>query len=113
MKTIGIYIHIPFCEQKCPYCDFYSIADKSEFDKYTDAVINRIIKYSNKYNDVVSTIYFGGGTPSILGTTRLVNILKTIKKNFSVSENAEVTLEVNPSSQDNLSFVDLPLYACW
>lgn len=107
MKTIGIYIHIPFCEQKCPYCDFYSIADKSEFDKYTDAVINRIIKYSNKYNDVVSTIYFGGGTPSILGTTRLVNILKTIKKNFSVSENAEVTLEVNPSSQDNLSFVDL------
>lgn len=107
MKSIGIYIHIPFCEQKCPYCDFYSIADKNEFDRYTDAVIDRIKQFSDKYNRTVSSVYFGGGTPSVIGTNHLVRILESVKSNFELSADAEVTVEVNPCSQNNISFEKL------
>lgn len=107
MNTIGIYIHIPFCEQKCPYCDFYSIADKNEFDKYTSAVVDRIITFSKIYNRQVSTIYFGGGTPSLIDSKRLTQILSAIKDNFSITNDAEITVEVNPCSQSNIDFREL------
>ena len=104
MNSIGLYIHIPFCEQKCPYCDFYSISNKSEYDRYTAAVVNRINELSKKYNRVVSTVYFGGGTPSVLGTDRLISILKSIKSSFLLTTSAEITIEVNPCSSDFLDF---------
>lgn len=104
MKTIGIYIHIPFCDQKCPYCDFYSIANKNEYDRYTLEVINRVKALGQKYNRIVSTIYFGGGTPSVIGTERLIQILCEIKTSFEVNDNAEITIEVNPCSSDILDF---------
>lgn len=107
MKTIGIYIHIPFCEQKCPYCDFYSISDKDEYDKYTQAVINNIATISRIHKRVVSTVYFGGGTPSVIGTDRLASILSAVKEHFSVNTSAEITVEVNPCSSGNIDFSKL------
>ena len=84
MDNIGIYIHIPFCDCKCAYCDFYSISNKNEYDYYTQKLIEKILMYSNKYNRVVETIYFGGGTPSVIGTKRLSKILNAVKSSFEV-----------------------------
>lgn len=104
MNSIGLYIHIPFCEQKCPYCDFYSISDKNEYDKYTSSLIDIIEDYSIKYHREIDTIYFGGGTPSILGTKRLCAILDCVKNSFTISDGAEITVEVNPCSLNLLDF---------
>ncbi len=104
MNTIGIYIHIPFCEQKCPYCDFYSISDENEYDKYTEYLIGAIRKSSEIHKRTVSTIYFGGGTPSAIGSYRLIAILDEIKKSFCVNNHAEITVEVNPCTSDKIDF---------
>lgn len=104
MKQLSIYIHIPFCEQKCPYCDFYSKSDKTEYDKYTDKLIEAIIDYSKKYTREITTVYFGGGTPSVLGSKRLCRILNAVKSNFIVAKDAEITIEVNPCSASKLDF---------
>lgn len=107
MMKIGLYIHVPFCKSKCPYCDFYSIkVNNKEMDRYTDAVIERMNKY--KSDDIIlDTIYFGGGTPSTLGTDRIVKILNGIYSKFNIDENPEVTLELNPTSKNLLDFVVL------
>lgn len=107
MKKIGLYIHIPFCNGKCPYCDFYSIGSNSE---EMDQFVTETIKYLDRYKDdkiLIDTIYFGGGTPSILGTERLVFLLKQIYGKMNVAKNAEVTMEVNPSSALSLDFIKL------
>ncbi len=109
MSNIGLYIHIPFCDCKCAYCDFYSISNKNEYDYYTKKLIEKIILYSKKYNRVVETIYFGGGTPSVLGTDRLCSILKTVKSNFTVTDDCEITVEVNPCSADKLDFSEMKI----
>lgn len=110
-ETISLYIHIPFCKSKCPYCDFYSkTANEYEYDKYTDILIDKIQYWSNKTDKMVSTIYFGGGTPSILGTDRLCHILYETQKNFCVFENAEITVEINPDTGKTIDFVKL--YNC-
>ncbi len=89
----GLYIHIPFCRQKCPYCDFYSFAaDEATKDNYTAAVIKNIIIWQKTYNLTFSTVYFGGGTPSQLGSRRLSRIVRRINK----AEDCEVTVECNP-----------------
>ncbi len=89
----GLYIHIPFCRQKCPYCDFYSFAaDEETKEKYTDAIIKNIIIWQDTHNLTFSTVYFGGGTPSQLGSRRLSRIVKTVSK----AANCEVTVECNP-----------------
>lgn len=104
MDNIGIYIHIPFCDCKCAYCDFYSISDKNEYDYYTQKLIEKILMYSKKYNRIVETIYFGGGTPSVLGTDKLCSILEAVKSNFKLTDDCEITVEVNPCSADKLDF---------
>lgn len=104
MDKLSIYIHIPFCEQKCPYCDFYSKINKNEYDNYVKKLIESIETYSKIYPRDITTVYFGGGTPSVLGTKRLCEILLAVKNNFLVLEDAEVTVEVNPCSADNLDF---------
>lgn len=98
MNPIGLYIHVPFCEHKCPYCDFYSIKYSNELiNKYTDTICNLLVKYSKTLDVSFDTLYFGGGTPSLLGTNNLCKIIKTIKENF-IFLAEEVTLEMNPTT---------------
>lgn len=95
----GIYIHIPFCKQKCFYCDFVSFCDKDEYiERYWQA-IKKEIEFKNKMIDSkISTIYFGGGTPSYIDANIIVDILKTIKENYTLMDNCEITIEVNPGT---------------
>ena len=103
--TIGVYIHIPFCRSKCYYCDFFSGKAKEEdFDKYTALLKERIKYWGNISKETVSSVYFGGGTPSILGAERLCDILTAVEKSFKVSSEAEITVEVNPESGKSLDF---------
>ncbi len=93
--AIGLYIHIPFCKRKCPYCDFYSqsITPDTEI-QYVDAIVRNIQKYKNTE---VDSIYFGGGTPSILSDFSYQRIFSAIKNNFKLIE-PEISLEANPCS---------------
>lgn len=95
----GIYIHIPFCKQKCFYCDFVSFCDKDEYiERYWQA-IKKEIEFKNKFTDSkISTIYFGGGTPSYIDANIIVDILKTIKENYTLTNDCEITIEVNPGT---------------
>jgi oxygen-independent coproporphyrinogen-3 oxidase len=98
-NSLGLYIHIPFCHSKCPYCDFFSIrSNLDDFKKYTATLKNNITHWSGKVTKKVDTIYFGGGTPSVIGADLLCDILKHIKTHFNVDNNAEITFEVNPNS---------------
>ncbi len=100
-KSLGIYIHIPFCERKCPYCDFYSIEDKTLLDRYVSALAAHIKEYGGVCGGYsVDSIYFGGGTPSLLGKKHWKVLFSAIEKNFSPSKSAEFTVEVNPASAD-------------
>ena len=100
----SIYIHIPFCLSKCGYCDFHSIAmplASVPGAEYADAVcleIERQMKRHNLAGRRVDTIYFGGGTPSILGASNIQKILDAIYRHFSVTEGAEITIEANPET---------------
>ena len=97
MKKLGLYIHIPFCIRKCPYCDFYSVClDEDLKERYISAVISCIEHYKDPQRKVDS-IYFGGGTPSLLSEKDVCRILETANRCFSV-DNAEITMEANPSS---------------
>ena len=109
MKNIGIYIHIPFCKQKCYYCDFISYTKK---DNLIEENINAILEeikdvakgnkddYENRRDDLflVKTIYIGGGTPSYINSKYIVKIVKLIKDEFKIAEDIEITLEVNPGT---------------
>lgn len=107
MKKIGLYIHIPFCKRKCPYCDFFSIKmNDEEMNRYVDKVIERFDKYCND-DIVLDTVYFGGGTPSTLGTERIAKILNVINDKFTVDKNAEITMEMNPTSKELIDFTVL------
>ena len=99
MEELGIYIHIPFCKQKCFYCDFCSFANKNEMqEKYVEAVINEIKNITHKEKYTVTTIYLGGGTPSILNPEYIKNILQEIKSSFKILDDAEITIEINPGT---------------
>lgn len=102
----GIYIHIPFCKQKCFYCDFASTASLQKntinlYQQYIDALCKEITMYKKLFPAIrIDTIYFGGGTPSILPPNLIIQALQTIKEKFSVSEQVEITLEANPGTVD-------------
>lgn len=97
----GIYIHIPFCRQKCYYCDFYKTVNISLTAKFLSALKAEIIVRKRYVEDEsIETIYFGGGTPSVLNEQELADILQTLYEHFTVSEEAEITFEANP---DDLS----------
>ncbi len=98
---LGLYIHIPFCRSKCQYCDFYSLTEKSDklLDGFLDAVCDHIRETGPQTPGyVVDTVYFGGGTPSFFGADGLAAILSTVRKNFDVASDAEITFEANPDS---------------
>ena len=91
----GIYIHVPFCAQKCPYCDFYSGRYTREAaERYTAAVIRNIAALPEHLD--ADTVYFGGGTPSLMPETMLADILGALRKHCNLTEDTETTLEVNP-----------------
>src|SRR5690606_28569952 len=105
----GIYIHIPFCKQKCTYCDFHF---STTFEKYRSDMIDAIVKELENRKEylgrqVIRTIYFGGGTPSLLSQTEIQRILSTIYKLFEVSEDVEITLEANP---DDINIENLEVW---
>lgn len=101
----GLYIHIPFCDGKCYYCNFFSKhMTEAQMDEYTDQMIRSISLWGKRLDKTVDTVYFGGGTPSLLGHKRLIRILEAAKTAFTITENAEITVEVNPSSTGTLDF---------
>lgn len=90
----GLYFHIPFCRSKCPYCDFYSVKyDSALAEKYVDRLCREIKKYSGSFD----TIYFGGGTPSIIDNRLIGRIISTAREEFDIADNCEITIECNPS----------------
>jgi oxygen-independent coproporphyrinogen-3 oxidase len=95
----GIYIHVPFCRAKCPYCDFYSITDPESISDYIEALLVELTLYrqAGVYAD---SIYFGGGTPSVLAPRQVARVMDGIHACFSVAPEAETTLEVNPETVD-------------
>lgn len=96
-NPVGVYIHIPFCVSKCPYCDFYSLsAESSLLEAYTGAVC-RAIRYSAENGREVDSVYFGGGTPSLMKAEQISRMLEALVKAFALNK-AEITLEANPAS---------------
>ncbi|HYM19408.1 MAG TPA: radical SAM family heme chaperone HemW [Candidatus Kapabacteria bacterium] len=99
---LSLYLHIPFCERKCVYCDFYSIEDRSAQSRFVDAICKEIELKVNTYPRLrgasVRTIFFGGGTPSLLKPNELAQIITTIKNNFDLLPSIEFTLECNPGT---------------
>ena len=97
----GIYIHIPFCKQACHYCDFHFSTSLKKKSELVSALQNELVLRKNELpNEPIKTIYFGGGTPSLLNLEELTAIFKTIYAEFTIAENPEITLEANP---DDLS----------
>ena len=98
MNTLGIYIHVPFCGKKCGYCDFYSVCySKQQAELYVKAVLRNLQAYSDK-SRVIDTVYFGGGTPTLLTSEQTESILRGIQENFDLADDAEVTIEANPNT---------------
>lgn len=101
MAFNSVYVHIPFCEKRCAYCDFVSNvkADwQAVSEKYADLVIAELKMTAKEQSEKIQTVYFGGGTPSVLPYNDLIKILNAIKETYPVAEDAEITVEVNPSS---------------
>ena len=103
-KKLGIYVHIPFCIRKCLYCDFLSdTADTNVRKQYIEALINEIdscplkdVDYKSQYS--VDTIFFGGGTPSVLEADQIDEIMKALAFRFDISKTSEITIECNPGT---------------
>lgn len=93
----GIYLHIPFCKQKCHYCNFFSIASVKSKSSFVDAVCAEIEMQKNYLqNQEIRTIYFGGGTPSMLSISELNRIIQQLHDHFTIPDDVEITLEANP-----------------
>lgn len=108
MKTkTGLYIHIPFCAKKCNYCDFCSFSNVGESvrSKYIEKLCQEIDSYKAK-NVIVDTIFFGGGTPTLLTAKEFANIVDHIKEAFLIDDNVEFTVEANPGTTDRQKLVD-------
>ncbi len=98
---LGLYLHLPFCISKCPYCDFnsYPLKEENQITSYISALYKETITYSLKLKKInIRTIYFGGGTPTILSGVQIYNILEFCKDKFTVDKNAEITIEANPGT---------------
>lgn len=104
----GIYIHIPFCKQACHYCDFHFSTSLKKKDELIDALILEIEIRKNEFkNTTVKTIYFGGGTPSLLTLEEIRRIINTVYKNYIVADNPEITLEANPDDLTNNRIIEI------
>mgnify|MGYP000636235593 CR=1 FL=1 len=104
---LGLYIHIPFCVQKCKYCDFNSYKiEKDKKEKFLNDLKKEMSLYTNK-DRKINTIFFGGGTPSILSNTEMKMIMDEINKNFCIDKDAEISMECNPGTlnKEKLEFM--------
>lgn len=117
MREIGIYVHIPFCKQKCYYCDFKSYANKEELiEKYIKWLKYEIkevgegnkLDYENDLDELVTvkTIYIGGGTPSYLDSKYIKEIIEEIRENFKLADKVEITIEVNPGTVNKTKLLE-------
>ena len=105
----GIYIHIPFCKQACHYCDFHFSTSLKKKDELINALAKELVMRKDEFQNItVETIYFGGGTPSLLTIDELQFLIDTVYQNYKVSEAPEITLEANP---DDLSSVQITMLA--
>ena len=109
----GIYLHIPFCDTKCIYCDFYSITNHENKNRFISSVLREIEYYSSSLrNHKFDTIFFGGGTPSLLPREDFEKIFESLYKNYSISKNSEITIEANPGTltkEKLMEFRKLPI----
>jgi len=103
----GIYIHIPFCKQKCSYCDFHFSTNLQLKSQLVEAINKELVIRKDELTQSLETVYFGGGTPSILSEKELNSIFETIYKNYSTHNIKEITLEANPDdlTQEKLNFL--------
>jgi len=98
-KPIGIYVHIPFCKRKCNYCDFCSVsADEEKINRYTEALCKEIKSFAQDNKISVDTVFFGGGTPSVLSSRAFVKVMNTLRESFDIVPCCEITAEVNPGT---------------
>jgi oxygen-independent coproporphyrinogen-3 oxidase len=104
---LGIYIHIPFCKKSCHYCNFHFSTSLKNKENMIKAINKEIYQKAILNNDKVSTIYFGGGTPSILDVEEINLIIENIYKNFNVGKNIEITIEANPDDLSKHKLNDL------
>ncbi|WP_035645895.1 radical SAM family heme chaperone HemW [Flavobacterium sp. ASV13] len=104
----GIYIHIPFCKQACHYCDFHFSTSMKKKDEMVLALAKEITVRKNEFeNEIVETIYFGGGTPSVLSNEEINFLIAEVYKNYKVAENPEITLESNPDDLSSERILEL------
>lgn len=100
MKESALYVHIPFCDHKCIYCDFYSIITSDNIEPFLSSIKKEIKYYSGLYSNdrIFTSIFFGGGTPSLMEPGYLGEIIESLKKNYNVPGDAEITMETNPGT---------------
>jgi len=100
----SFYIHIPFCRKACHYCDFHFSTSLKKKDEMILALANEIVMRKNEVQDQIETIYFGGGTPSVLSVGEIIFLINQIRNNYQISVNPEITIEANP---DDLTFLKI------
>ena len=102
MKNSALYVHIPFCDHKCIYCDFYSIITSDNINPFLSSVKKEIEFYASLYSHgrFFSSIFFGGGTPSLMQPEYIGEIIKFLHKHYTVNDDSEITLETNPGTVD-------------
>ncbi len=106
--SAGIYIHVPFCERKCLYCDFYSVEGAGHIDRYLAALTEEMrLRAPSAGKTGITSVYFGGGTPSLLTAQQLEEVLGVLRGAYRVTADAEVTIEVNPGTVTSASLQDL------
>jgi oxygen-independent coproporphyrinogen-3 oxidase len=104
----GIYLHIPFCDTKCIYCDFYSITNHSKKNEFLEAITKEITSRSKELSDrSFDSIFFGGGTPSLLTKGEFEPIFKALYDNYDISKDSEITIEANPGTLDRKKLDEL------
>jgi oxygen-independent coproporphyrinogen-3 oxidase len=103
----GVYIHIPFCKQACTYCDFHFTTSLKYADEMVAAICTEIELKKSRIKEPLGSIYFGGGTPSVLSSALLGKIFNTLTHCFDIENDAEITLEANPDDLDNQKLTDL------
>jgi oxygen-independent coproporphyrinogen-3 oxidase len=102
LRELAIYVHIPFCDYKCIYCDFYSIITSDNFSSFLQSLKKEIKYYAESHSSdrIITSIFFGGGTPSLMQPEYLDEIISSIAQNYNVSDDAEITMETNPGTVD-------------
>lgn len=103
----GIYIHIPYCKQACHYCNYHFSTSLNNKESVINSMLKEIEIKSVGSNDLIQTIYFGGGTPSFFATKEINKIINSIFEKFQISENPEITLEANPDDLSKAKLIEL------